>query len=169
MDKYLASLVIVGFLLAFTACGYQVVAEAPIDMPGGISKLYLEGVENPTTEIWLDAELRKEVREEFIRRGQVKWVNKPEAKGYLNIEVLRFTSSAKLENAEEQTVRSEVVLILRGRIIGAQKSDLLWDSGEIAVRESHVGDEGSGEEREAQKQAVEEIVEELADTLSRDF
>jgi len=155
--------------LALSGCGYQLSASAPIALPEGMTALYLENIVNPTTQSWLDPTLRSTLRDEFTRRGQVRWVEKQEADGLLEIEILSYTSGTKLENALEKTVRSQVVLQLQASILRGTDQTRAWSSGRISARESFSGLEDGPEARDAEQRVVDLAVEKLADSLGQEF
>jgi len=150
-------------------CGYQLSASAPIALPEGMSALYLEGVSNPTTQSWLEPSLRSALRDEFTRRGQVSWVDRQDADGLLKIDILSYTSGTKLENALEETVRSQVVLRLQATISRGSDQTMAWSSGRVSARESFSGAEDGPEARDAEQRVVALAVEKLADTLGQEF
>ncbi len=156
-------------ILVLPGCGYHMSASAPIALPESMTTLYLEKVSNPTTQSWLEPTLRSTLRDEFTRRGQVRWVEKHQAEGLLEIGIVSFTSGTKLENALEETVRSEIVLQLQATISRKADQTVAWDSGRITARESFNGPKGSTEARDAEQRVVDLAVEKLADTLGQEF
>jgi outer membrane lipopolysaccharide assembly protein LptE/RlpB len=157
-------------LVGLTAsCGYHLSSSAPITLPEGMTRLFLEEIDNPTTESWLEPALRSALRDELSRRGRIEWVDKDRAEGLVRLDIEQYTASAKLENAKEQTVKSEVRLRLRGRIFRSRDHHLLWESGTVLATESFVGPREGTEQREAQRQVVDLAVEKLADNLGQGF
>jgi len=157
-------------LLCLTAgCGYHLSSSSPITLPEGMTRLYLEEVQNPTTESWLEPTLRSALRDEFSRRGRISWVHRDEAEGVVRLDIEQYTASAKLENAREQTIKSEVRLRLHGRIFRSRDHHLLWKSNTVLATESYVGPRDGTERREAERRVVDLAVEKLADDLGQGF
>jgi outer membrane lipopolysaccharide assembly protein LptE/RlpB len=152
-----------------SACGYHFTAASPITMPRGITRLHLQRVDNPTTQSWLDPQLRSVLREEFTRRGNVAWVEPGEAEGLLHVEIVSYSSATKLENVREQTVKSEVVLKLRAGIRDPDEGSQIWRSGVVRSTESFTGPKDGPQSRQAGTRAVELGVEKLADELGQNF
>jgi hypothetical protein len=166
-----SGLLCLAFLLVWVCqgCGYQFSASAPITLPENMTRLYFEKLANPSTEPWLEPSMRSEIRQEFSRRGQVRWVEETQAEGLLQVDITRFSSSAKLEDAQEDTVKSEVVLEIQARIFRQADRELVWRSGNVSARVSYTGPEDSSQEREAQEDALDLVVERLANQMSQSF
>ncbi len=162
-------LILCYFLLHVFACGYKWTASTPISLPKGITKLYLEKVENPTTQTWLEPRLRTAFREEFTRRGQIQWVKETETQGLVQIDITHFSSTTKLEDAQERTVKSEVTLGLEVKIFSQSEHVLLWNSDPVVVRESYTGSEEGPQRRKAEYRVVDLAVEEVANKLGQKF
>jgi len=150
-------------------CGYHFAASSPVRLPEGMTKLYFEKLVNPSTEAWLEPRMRSEIRQELSRRGQVQWVEEVQAQGILQVDITRFSSSTKLEDAQGETVKSEVVLDVRARIFRGADRELIWRSGTITARKSYIGPEDGAQQREAQNDALELVVERLANRMSQTF
>lgn len=157
------------FLLHIFACGYKWTASNPISLPKGITKLYLEKVENPTTQTWLEPRLRTALKEEFTKRGQIQWVKETKTQGLVQIDITHFSSSTKLEDAQKRTVKSEVTLGLEVKIFSQPEHVLLWNSGSVVVRESYTGPEEGTQRRKAEYRVVDLGVEKVANKLSQEF
>ena len=160
-----ALLVLVCF---FSGCGYHVSRQAPIVLPEGVTKVFLDRVVDPTTKPWLEPRLRTLLRDEFTRRGQVRWVPRDQAQALLRVEIIRFSDGSMIFDSEERTIKSEARLTLKGRIFRRADQSLLWSSGTITTRQSYVTGDASAR-LEAGTRAVELAVEQLADALAMGF
>jgi outer membrane lipopolysaccharide assembly protein LptE/RlpB len=169
MSWFRAVLLALLLLAASSACGYHFSGLSPVSMPHGITRLHLQRVDDPTTQSWLEPRLRTVLREEFTRRGGVEWVPAGQAQGLLHVEILSYSSATKLENVRERTVKSQVVLKLRARIVRAGQGTELWRSGLVQATESFTGPEDSSQSRQAGERAVELGAERLADELGQNF
>jgi outer membrane lipopolysaccharide assembly protein LptE/RlpB len=165
--RHAVLLSVAAFLLAvLPACGYHLSSSVPIEMPHGITSLYIDRVENPSTEQWIQSRLISEVRDEFTRRGQVAWVDRDQAEGLLELIITRYRDYTKVESAEEETLRSQIALSMEARILSAKDRSLLWASSPVNVRESFTG---AGEKREAERRVIEDAADALAGQLSAGF
>ena len=152
--------------LALAACaGYRFAADAPVALPKGVQTLAIKRVDIPTMDYWLEPRLRSLVRDEFTRRGALRWVDKGQADALLVIRVIRYTTSAYLWDANEQSVKRTVALLLAADIVNAQDNTQLWTSGDISVTESYYGDD----ELPAAEEAAQMAVRVLADRLGNGF
>jgi len=169
MNKASARMVSTAFLLislVFSSCGYRLSSSVPIDMPHGMTNLYIEQVDNPSTEPWLESRLISEVRDEFSRRGQVSWVDRDQAQGLMHLIITRYRDYTKVETAEEETLKSEIALSLEARILSAQNMEVLWISSPVHVRESFTG---SSEKNRAEERVVRDAADILANQLTAGF
>ena len=156
-------------IAAAGGCGYQLTSSSPISLPEGMTRLYLEEVKNPTTEAWLEPSLRSALRDEFSRRGRIAWVDREQAEGLVRVNIEQYTASAKLEDAREQTIKSEVRLRIRGSIFRSRDHQLVWQSNTVLATESFVGPKEGQDRREAERRVVDLAVEKLADELGQGF
>jgi len=157
---------VAGLALLLSACGYHFSSAAPIALPRDMQQLYLGEIEDPTTEPQLESRLRTGIRNEFTQRGEVKWVSRERAEGLLRIRIFSFSSSSKLENPEQETVRYEAVMRFRGRIFQSEDDALVWESKELTVRESY---SQQSESDRAKRRLVRLAAEKLANQLGQKF
>jgi hypothetical protein len=153
-------------ICSLTGCGYTFSGMAPIELPQGQTLLCITKFENPTTEPWLEPSLRAEIRDEFTRRGQVKWVSRNEAETLVTIRVIRYSSSSTLKGSNDETVTSAVQLSVAVDMYNAADRTVIWTSGPINVSESFRGDSG---EPKAREDAVRLTAEQIADRLGQAF
>jgi hypothetical protein len=153
-------------ICSLTGCGYTFSGMAPIELPQGQTLLCITKFENPTTEPWLEPSLRAEIRDEFTRRGQVKWVSRNEAETLVTIRVIRYSSSSTLKGSNDETVTSAVQLSVVVDMYNAADRTVIWTSGPINVSESFRGDSG---EPKAREDAVRLTAERIADRLGQAF
>jgi outer membrane lipopolysaccharide assembly protein LptE/RlpB len=165
----LLSVSIFSLATLFLACGYHVRSSAPIVLPENICSLYVEKVTNPSTESWLEPYLRSSLRDEFTRRGQIQWVDKHQAKGILEILISTWRSSTLLEDADDQTVKSEALMRFKARIYRHKDHTLLWESNLIEVRESYSSGMYERGGQKAEHRVIDLGMERLADQLSQNF
>jgi outer membrane lipopolysaccharide assembly protein LptE/RlpB len=161
----LFALVLLAALL-LPACGYQLTAQAPIDLPKDSTKLFLAKVTNPTTETWLEPMLRNSLRDELTRRGNVTWVGRDEAEATVNVDVRSYSTSDSVKGLDDVTVKSEVRIQMEVSFFSTKKGTLIWTSGPIMASESY---RGANNKREATQDAVDLAVRMVADRLSQKF
>ncbi|MFP4212794.1 MAG: LPS assembly lipoprotein LptE [Desulfohalobiaceae bacterium] len=156
------TLLLLGLALGLSGCGYQFPARTGADLPGGVDRLYLEQVRDTSGEAGLRGRLRAQFTEEMERRTGAKWVDQEQSQGLVFLDVEEYQSSTSLEDAAERTIKSEVRIRISARIQDRQSGEQLWDSGSVTGRESFTGQGGEAlAEREALKQAVENLVQRL--------
>lgn len=147
-------------------CGYSLSAMAPIELPREQTLLCITKFENPPTESWLEPSLRAELRDEFTRRGQVRWVSRKEAETLVTIRVLGYSSSSTLKGADDETVTSAVQLRVAVDMYNASDHNQIWTSGTIYVSQSF---KGTSNEQSAREDAVRLAAERIADRLGQAF
>ena len=151
---------------ALTGCGYSFSAMAPIDLPKDQTLLCITKFVNPSTEAWLEPSLRAELRDEFTRRGQVKWVAKNEAETLVTIRVIRYSSSSTLKGSDDETVTSAIQLSVAVDMYNAVEHNVIWTSGTVNVSQSF---KGESTEQKAREDAVSLAAERIADRLGQAF
>lgn len=159
-------LLLAGMALLLSACGYQFSSAASLALPGNMQQIYLGEIFDPTTEPQLESRLRTSIRSEFTQRGDVKWVSRDRAEGVLQVRIVSYTSSSKLESPEQETVRFEAVLRFRGRIFQSEDDALVWESATLTVRESYAQ---QSQRDSAQRRLVALAAEKLANQLVQGF
>jgi outer membrane lipopolysaccharide assembly protein LptE/RlpB len=165
--------------LFLPACGYQLTARAPIQLPENSTRLYLNKVTNPTTETWLEPMLRSSLRDELTRRGNVTWVDRAQAEATVNIDVRSYSTSDALKGRDDVTLKSEAAIRIVVTFYSAKTNALIWTSGTIRAAESYRGSGGSrtdtgsiqksNAKREATQSAVDLAMRMVADNLGQKF
>ncbi len=165
--------------LFLPACGYQLTARAPIQLPEDSTRLYLNKVTNPTTETWLEPMLRSSLRDELTRRGNVTWVDRDQAEATVNIDVRSYSTSDSLKGRDDVTLKSQARILMVVTFYSAKTNALIWTSGPISASESYRSTSGSitstgliqttSAKREATQNAVDLAVRMVADQLGQKF
>ena len=165
--------------LLLPACGYQLTARAPIQLPQDSTRLYLDKVTNPTTETWIEPMLRSSLRDELTRRGNVTWVSRDEAEATVNIDVRSYSTSDSLKGRDDVTLKSAASIQMVVTFFSTKTNALIWTSGPISASESFRGaseiQSSSGTllststKREATQEAVDLAVRKVADQLGQKF
>jgi hypothetical protein len=123
--------------LFLPACGYQLTARAPIQLPENSTRLYLNKVTNPTTETWLEPMLRSSLRDELTRRGNVTWVDREQAEATVNIDVRSYSTSDALKGRDDVTLKSAASIQMVVTFYSAKTNALIWTSGPVTASESY--------------------------------
>ena len=148
-------------LLLLSGCGYHFSSVSPVSLPHGYRSLYIARVVNPSQEAWLEPKIRSYLRDELVRRGQVRWVSRDKAEALVRIKIKEFsTSSVKGEN--DQSIKYIVHVVLEVLMFSARDKSLIWTSGQINGSKSYYNED---EKREAAEQAVERALEQVVDHL----
>jgi hypothetical protein len=165
--------------LSLPACGYELTARAPIQLPQDSTRLYLDKVTNPTTETWIEPMLRSSLRDELTRRGNVTWVDRDEAEATVNIDVRSYSSADSLKGRDDVTLKSEARIRLVVTFYSTKTNAMIWTSGTIRAAESYRGSGGrrtesgviqkSSNKREATQEAIDLAVRKVADQLGQKF
>lgn len=157
---------------ALMACGYHWTRYSSNSLPADVRNLYLEHVEDPTNFSWLEMELRSQLRNEIDEQGGLVWTKKDAAQGLMELSILSCRVGTKLESPQEETVRSQMHLVLKARVLKKESRSQVWKSGPVEVCESFPGEEEKDldpELRQARKKAVELGVERLVNRLRQGF
>lgn len=165
--------------LLLPACGYQLTARAPIQLPQDSTRLYLDKVTNPTTETWIEPMLRSSLRDELTRRGNVTWVSRDEAEATVNIDVRSYSTSDALKGRDDVTLKSAASIQMVVTFFSTTTNTLIWTSGPIAASESYRGPseiqsstgtlQSTSGKREATQEAIDLATRMVADQLGQKF
>lgn len=165
--------------LSLPACGYELTARAPIQLPQDSTRLYLDKVTNPTTETWLEPMLRSSLRDELTRRGNVTWVDRSEAEATVNIDVRSYSTSDALKGRDDVTLKSAASIQMVVTFYSTKTNAMIWTSGIILATESYRGSVGrrtdtgvlqeSSGKREATQDAIDLATRKVADQLGQKF
>ncbi len=165
--------------LLLPACGYQLTARAPIQLPQDSTRLYLDKVTNPTTETWIEPMLRSSLRDELTRRGNVTWVSRDEAEATVNIDVRSYSTSDALKGRDDVTLKSAASIQMVVSFFSTTTNALIWTSGPITASESYRGPseiksstgtlQSTSGKREATQEAIDLATRMVADQLGQKF
>jgi len=153
-------------VLLLPACGYQLTAQAPIDLPQDSTRLFLGKVTNPTTETWIEPMLRTSLRDELTRRGNVTWVGEDEAQATVNVDVRSYSTADSVKGRDDVTVKSQARIQMVVSFYSAKTNALIWTSGPVSASESY---RGISQKRDATQDAIDLAVRMVADRLSQKF
>ena len=153
------------FLPTAAGCGYHFSSTSPIVLPANQRRIYLQRVNDPTTEVWLEPALRTEIRDEFTRRGNVLWVDEDSAQSFMRVTIKRYSSGSSFKGRDDTTIRRTIDLVISADIVDAASGHVLWSSGDVLVQESFLG----RDEQAAGHRAADLAAERLADRLQRTF
>jgi hypothetical protein len=151
-------------VVLIAGCGYRNTRSGPVVLPENNRRLFIEEVENPTLMTSLNARLRSLLRDEMTRRGNFEWVARENAEAFVQVEIVRFTSSSTVTGAEGQTLRSAAVITIEGTIVDAVDRSVLWSSGQVSASQSFIDEREAAEDR-----VILLAVERLVDKLGQDF
>lgn len=165
--------------LSLPACGYELTARAPIQLPQDSTRLYLDKVTNPTTETWIEPMLRSSLRDELTRRGNVTWVDRDEAEATVNIDVRSYSTADSLKGRDDVTLKSAATIQMVVTFFSTKTNALIWTSGPIMASESYRGSsetlsstgtlQSTSGKREATQEAIDLAVRKVADQLGQKF
>jgi hypothetical protein len=161
-----AVLLLLVLAAALPGCGYRFSRTAPVALPGNISSFSIGEVANPTAEAWIGPLLRNSVWNELSRRAEIPLLEQGQGEAELQLRIRRYSITGLVKDRREQTLKSEVTVILEGRLVRSTDRTLLWDSGPLASSETFVSEAG---ERAAGEQAVEKAARRLIDRLDQTF
>ncbi len=160
--RILGLLLVILTVSGAAGCGYNFAGMVPVRLPENVELLNISEVRNPTQEVWLEAYLRSNFRDEISRRAEVAWVDENEAEALVHIQVERLRTSDGLIGIDDRLVRVDVRLDLEIIMFNARTKERIWSSGIVRGTSSyHVAREEifvPGEPGPAHRQAVEEAV-----------
>jgi hypothetical protein len=153
-------------LVSILGCGYHFSASAPISLPGAVTNIYIQNVENPTLEAWIDPFLRSQFRTEFTRRAKINWVDAEEAQAFINLIIIAYYTETELAGTQDQTLRERAVVVMETQFRSQDDGSLIWSSGHIT--DSETFETGTGEIT-AGRRAIENAIRRTADALGADY
>ena len=149
-------------------CGYQFAgssSSAPFVLPEGHRTLAMKEVVNPTLETWLEPDLRSMIRDEFSKRGKIRWTPLDQADATMSVQVLKYSETANIKNERGDTLKREVRLSLEAKLFNRSDGLLIWESGPIAVYETYL----QGGLQEAREAVTARAIRMLADRMAHAY
>ncbi|HDQ41359.1 MAG TPA: hypothetical protein ENN39_10070 [Desulfonatronum sp.] len=153
-------------LLSVIGCGYHFTASAPIQIPRGITHLYIRDVNNPTVESWIDPYLRSRFEDEFTRRAKIAWVSPEDAEAYVDLTIISYSVDTDLAGARDITLTEQATVILEVELRSQLDGSRIWSSGHVRASETF---ESGTSEIVAGERAVEDAIRRIADSLGADY
>jgi outer membrane lipopolysaccharide assembly protein LptE/RlpB len=160
------TLIVLAAILMIIGCGYNFTASAPITLPQGVTNIYIQSVENPTLENWIDSYLRSRFQDEFTRRAKINWVGPDEAEAFINLIIISYSVDTELSGAQDQTLREEAKVVIKAEFRRQMDGTLLWSSANVKSSETF---EAGTSEIVAGERAVEDAIRKIADKLGEDY
>lgn len=165
MRKLLPFIALTG-LLILSACGYSMGDSGHSVLEPQYRLMTISGVENPTTQTWLEPRLRKLLRDELTRRGNIEWTDdSARADALIRITIERFNRPTSLEGGEDETLRSSANFKFHATITSATDGSVLWNSGTISQSWPFY----SGQGTEADEEVTRLGIRRLADRMSENY
>ncbi len=162
----ISALVVFCTLMMTFGCGYHFSASAPITLPQGVTNIYIQSVENPTWENWIDPYVRSRFQDELTRRAQINWVSPEEAEAFINLIISSYSVETELSGAQDQTLRERATVVMKAEFRRQQDGSLLWSSKNVKSSETF---ETGTSEIIAGERAVEDAIRRIADELGEDY
>jgi len=165
MRKLLPLIALLGLLL-LSACGYSMGGADHSVLEPKFRTLAVSGVDNPTTQTWLEPRVRKLLRDELNRRGTITWTDdSAKADALIKITIERYNRPTSVEGAKEQTLRSTANFKFHATITSTVDDKVLWQSGTI----SQTWPFHTGQESMADDEVTMLGIRQLADRMSESY
>ncbi len=165
MRKLLPFIALMG-LLILSACGYSMGDSTHSVLEPQYRKLAIKGVDNPTTQTWLEPRIRQLLRDELTRRGNITWTDdSTKADALIQITIERYNRPTSLEGGSDETLRSSASIKFNATITSATDDAVLWRSGAISQSWAFY----SGQESMADQEVTRLAIRQLADKMSENY
>lgn len=151
--------------LLLCACGYSV-GQHHTALAPEYRTLAIGRVTNPTVISWLEPRLRKLVKDELVRRGEVTWVDdEAKADALINIDITRYYRPTAVSGSDEQTLRSSAIFDFSATIKSTTDGSTVWSSGPISQEWPFF----TGQETEADEEVTRQGIRRMADRLTQSY
>ncbi|MBU1248265.1 MAG: DUF4136 domain-containing protein, partial [Proteobacteria bacterium] len=130
--------------------------------------LFIESVENPTTETWLGPLVRSMFRDELTRRGWTNWDSRGNADGLVQITIDKFSRTSTVTDENADTLKFVSSISLSAQITDRDSGEVLWNSGSVSWGGTYYGT-NSSPETTADTFATDHAIRRLADLLSQGY
>jgi ribosomal protein L31 len=165
MRKRLPFIALLG-LLILSACGYSMGESEHSVLKPEFRTIAISGVDNATTQTWLEPRIRKLLKDELNRRGTIRWVDdRKAADALIHINISRYNRPTALEGDKDQTLRSNASIRLQATIRSTTGDEVLWESGIISQSWPFY----TGQESQADKEVTSLAIRQLADKMSENY
>lgn len=166
--RIIQTLLLAVIALIMFGCGYGFKSQGSDALPKEMRTLFIDKVENPTTEAWLGPKLRSLLRDELTRRGWTRWTDRESADGLVTITVHRFTRETTVKNESEDSSKFSASVTLSATIRNPDNGQEVWSSGQLSSSESYYL-VGQATEETAGQSAADLAIRDLADRLSQGY
>lgn len=159
------TLILLALSLLLGACGYTVGDKHTVLAPE-YRTLAIGTVDNPTVISWLEPRLRKLVKDELTRRGEVTWVDdQARADALISIDIDRYYRPTAVTGSDDQTLRQSAIFDFSATIKSTTDGSTLWSSGSIRTEWPFY----SGQEAEADAEVTRLGIRRMADRITQNY
>ncbi len=154
--------------VATLSCGYTFSQQGSSALPTETRTLFIESVENPTTQTWLGPRVRSLLRDELTRRGWTRWTDRNEADGLMKVTIHQFLRESSVKGASEDTLKYTSSITLSACIVSRDTGETIWDSGNVSWSGTYYGTSNSLKST-ADEFATVHAIRRLADLLGQGY
>ncbi len=137
LNLVLIGLVLMVFTFMFTSCGYQLAGFGK-QIPGDIKTIVIPDFENKTTRIQAEQFVTFAVREEFIRRSELKLVrSRSNADSILEGEIVTFEVTPVSITSEGSATLYRLRIVLSVRFIDLRNNKIIFEGDKISFIDTY--------------------------------
>lgn len=159
------------FTLLFNGCGYRLSGTGK-QIPDHVKSIAIPDFDNKTTRIEAEQFVTFAVKEEFIRRSELKLVADPsEADSILEGEIVAFNVTPTSVTAEGSANVYQLSIVLSVRFIDLTTSQIIFEGERISFNDTYDIDEEDffSQETETLLEIAEKFAESVVTTILENF
>jgi len=139
--EWLINIMMLFFLFSLSACGYHLLGKE-VNLPGGVSKIYVEPAHNKTMEPGLEQIFTQGLLEFMHADGRVQLAKKENADAILKSDLVELNEIPVAFDRYGRATLLQISLRAHSVLIATRENKKLWDSGSLIEREEYpVGDD----------------------------
>ncbi len=166
--RLINALLLAFMVMATLSCGYTFSQQGSSALPDETRTLFIESVENPTTQTWLGPRIRSLLRDELTRRGWTRWTDRNEADGLMKVTIHQFLRESSVKGESEDTLKYTSSITLSAIIVSRDTGETVWESGNISWGGTYYSSSGAPKNN-ADEFATDHAIRRLADLLGQGY
>lgn len=152
-------------LLLLVSCGYNFADGQTASLPPEFRKLFIDRVENPAPESWLEPRIRSLLRDELSRRPWATWTDRKDATALVRIDIQSYHRQTKVTGEDDVSLQYEVSIKLSGTVVDNLSGRVIWSSGSISEEWPYE----AGNDEIADNKVTELAIRRFVDRMSNNF
>ena len=156
--------IILGIVLILSGCGYRFVGGG--SFPGGIKSVFVEILENKTSEVGVESTFTNDLIYEITRTGDVRLVSLDRAEGVLSGAITQIGTQTISRKDQKEAAERRLTVYVDLKLTG-RNGKIVWLGNGIAANETYpVNDESKEMTEKNKRDAFDKLSRRLAEVIN---